>query len=248
MNAIATLPRPVLATHAADDLSKRYEFIDSHEVIERMAQEGYYVAAASVANPRRREALFAKHSIDFRHENAREINGAVPRILFVNSHDGSSSAQLLAGVYRFVCSNGLVVGHTVEQARIRHSGDAAAALIERVRGIARNTSGLYEKIDRWSKVDLSTEKARTFARYAGFLRFGADGMYSPEELLGVRREEDDAGNLWSVFNRVQENAVRGGLSGLTRTGRAATSRPLSDISRDVDFNSQLWTLAEEFAA
>ena len=63
----------------------------------------------------------------------------------------------------------------------------------------------------------------------------------------VRRHEDDRGDLWTTFNRLQENTVRGGIEGLSRSGRAATSRPLSDISRSVDYNAQLWQLAEEVA-
>jgi hypothetical protein len=53
--------------------------------------------------------------------------------------------------------------------------------------------------------------------------------------------------LWSTFNRVQENTIRGGVEGLSRSGRSATSRPLSDITRSVDYNQQLWSLADEVA-
>jgi len=63
----------------------------------------------------------------------------------------------------------------------------------------------------------------------------------------VRREEDDRGDLWTTFNRLQENTVRGGLVGLSRSGRQATSRPLTDIQRDLAYNAQLWQLADELA-
>src|SRR5699024_11228611 len=37
------------------------------------------------------------------------INGQeVPEIILLNSHDGSSSYQMIPGIFRFVCTNGLV--------------------------------------------------------------------------------------------------------------------------------------------
>lgn len=242
-----TLPASALATAAAPTLSDRYQFISSHDIVERFAQEGWQVASATVAAPRKRDPLFAKHMIDFRNPDFEPVNGAVPRIILVNSHDGSSSARVLAGVFRFVCSNGLVVGNTVGKEIVRHTGDAAADLIHRMRSLAKNTSELYSKIDRWSKVDLSKAQRYEFARFAAQLRWGDAQRFEPEDLLQVRRSEDDRGDLWATFNAIQENTVRGGIEGLSRSGRAATSRPLSDISRSVEYNAQLWQLAEEVA-
>ena len=242
-----TLPAAALATTHAPTLSSRYEFISSHDIIQRFSEEGWKVESATVAAPRKRDQLFAKHMIDFRHPDFAPVGGAVPRIILVNSHDGSSSARVLAGVFRFVCSNGLVVGTTIGRETVRHTGDAAADLIHRMRSLARNTSEIYSKIERWSKKDLSKPQRCEMARFAAQLRWGDAHRFQPEDLLQVRREGDDRGDLWTTFNRLQENTVRGGIEGLSRSGRAATSRPLSDITRSVDYNAQLWQLAEEVA-
>ena len=240
-------PLALNATGPSPSVSSRYEFVDTRAIIERVAQEGWQVASASTASPRRRDALFAKHLIDFRHPDLAPIQGAVPRMLFTNSHDGSSSANVLAGVFRFVCSNGLVVGTTLAKVSVRHSGDAAADLIHRMQQLAKNTHQLYQSIDSWSRKELTRAQRNEFARFAAQLRWGDAGRFEPEELLRVRRPDDDGGDLWTVFNRVQENTVRGGIEGLSRSGRAATSRPLSDITRTLDYNSQLWALADEVA-
>ena len=241
------LPASALATTAAPNVSERYQFISSSDIIERFADEGWRVETATVAAPRKRDPLFAKHMIDFRHPDHEPVHGSVPRIILVNSHDGSSSARVLAGVFRFVCANGLVVGTTIGQETVRHTGDAAADLIHRMQQLARNTSKLYTQIDKWSKKDLTKSQRYEFARFAAQLRWGDAQRFTPEELLQVRREADDKGDLWTTFNRLQENTVRGGMEGLSRSGRSATSRPLSDITRSVDYNAQLWQLAEEVA-
>lgn len=242
-----TLPASALATAAAPNVSERYQFISSNEIIQRFADEGWVVDNATVAAPRKRDPLFAKHMIDFRHPDFEPVQGAVPRIILVNSHDGSSSARVLAGVFRFVCSNGLVVGTTIGKETVRHTGDAAADLIHRMQQLARNTSKIYMQIDSWSKKDLSKAQRYEMARFAAQLRWGDAQRFTPEDLLAVRREGDDKGDLWTTFNRLQENTVRGGIEGLSRSGRSATSRPLSDISRSVEYNAQLWQLAEEVA-
>ncbi|MCI4005135.1 DUF945 domain-containing protein, partial [Dickeya dianthicola] len=51
-------------------------------------------------------------------------------IVLLNSHDGTSSYQMLAGMFRFVCSNGLVCGDTVADVRVPHKGDVAGLVIE----------------------------------------------------------------------------------------------------------------------
>jgi hypothetical protein len=241
------LPASALATVAAPTVSERYQFISSAEIIDRFSDEGWRVETATVAAPRKRDPLFAKHMIDFRNPEFEPVHGAVPRIILVNSHDGSSSARVLAGVFRFVCANGLIVGTTLNKEVVRHTGDAAADLIHRMQQLARNTSKLYSQIDTWSKKDLTKAQRFEMARFAAQLRWGDAQRFTPEDLLQVRRADDDRGDLWTTFNRLQENTVRGGIEGFSRSGRAATSRPLSDISRSVEYNAQLWQLAEEVA-
>src|SRR3546814_13359683 len=63
--------------------------------------------------------------------HASQINGAeANEIVLQNSHAGTSSYQMLAGMFRFVCSNGLVCGDTVADVRVPHKGDVATHVIE----------------------------------------------------------------------------------------------------------------------
>jgi hypothetical protein len=44
---------------------------------------------------------------------AGQITGKeVPEIILLNSHDGSSSYQMIPGMFRFVCTNGMICGQT----------------------------------------------------------------------------------------------------------------------------------------
>lgn len=257
------LPATVLQKQAAPRMSERYVHINSHDVVALMKGEGFEVASISTPRLRRnkagevtsqRDPLFIRHQIDFRrddklwarHDDAR--GGYVPRMLFNNSHDGTTGASFMLGVYAFICSNGMVVGSTYAKERVRHIGDSAGQLIEKMRTLAKNTQPLFDQIDRWQEKRLTAPQTREFARLAAQLRWGDPHRFTEDAVLRVRRAEDDTDTLWAVFNRVQENTVRGGMHGLSRTGRAATARPLSEIGQSTAYNAQLWQLAEEFAA
>ena len=240
-----TLPLAALADTHAPQLSSRYQFISTQTIIERFAEENWHVETAYADKPRKRNNAFTKHVIDFRNPELKPVNGAVPRILFVNSHDGTSRAKVLAGMFSFACENGLVVGTTAHHEAVRHTGDAAVDLVSRMREIARSSADLCNVIERWSKTQLTKPQRRQFALFAAQLRWGNAQLYSPDSLLEVLREEDDRGDLWATFNVIQEHTVRGGAEGVSRTGRMTRARPLNDITRSLDYNSQLWRLAEE---
>ena len=53
---------------------------------------------------------YTKHMIRMRYAGHAEARPEANEIILINSHDGASSYQMLAGVFRFVCCNGLVVG------------------------------------------------------------------------------------------------------------------------------------------
>lgn len=243
-----TLPLAVLTQHAAPQMSTRYAHINSHAIVEMMTAEGFRLDSATVRKSHKRDPLYAKHQLDFRHPDLPLIDGATPRILFTNAHDGSSAAKFMMGIYRFVCSNGLVVGSTYAKEAVRHSGEQARSLIERVRALARNTGPLFAQIEQWQHKELTEAETGEFARQAALLRFGDVQRFDPVQLLETRRAEDEDRSLWRVFNRVQENALSHRLVGVAANGRRLASRPIKGIDATTNFNVGLWRLAEEFAA
>jgi len=64
-----------------------------------------------------------------------------------------------------------------------------------------------------------------------------------------RRREDVGQSLWTSFNVIQENLIRGGLPGRRQTAdghiRRSRTRPINAIDQNVGLNRALWTLAEE---
>lgn len=171
--------------------------------------------------------------------------GEANEIILVNSHDGSSAYQMLAGVFRFVCANGLICGDEVLDFRIPHRGNVVDRVIEGAYTILDE----FERIDRnreaMKRIELNPPEQTAFAKAALAERFEGEPPVTPDQVLAVERREDQGSDLWAVFNRTQEHLVRGGLRARTANNRRTRTRAVTGIDQSVKLNRGLWVLAEE---
>lgn len=156
------------------------------------------------------------------------------------------------GIFRRLCSNGLVVSdESFEAIRFRHAGLKVEEVVQASYRILEYLPRVGSFIDTFRNRLLSEPEALDFAGQALTLRFGTreQAPIEPKTLLTCRRAEDQAADLWTTLNRVQENLVRGGLSDdkRDRAKRLRTLRPLRGIDSKVVLNRQLWNLAESTA-
>ena len=120
-------------------------------------------------------------------------------------------------------------------------------------------------LDRFETVDEHAESMKAlpldrggqmaFATAALALRFGGridedtgERLAAPitaQQLVEARRFEDPYNSLWTSFQRIQENVIRGGQAGRNAQGRRMQTRPVGSIDRGVSLNRALWMLAEE---
>lgn len=239
----------VFAESAHVSRSARYAYIPTSEVLNGLRGEGFQPFMACQARTRiEGKQEFTKHMLRLRHES--QINGdTANEIILVNSHDGTSSYQMLAGCFRAVCHNGLICGDTVEDFRVRHSGNVVGNVID----------GAFKILDEFELVDssrslmqgitLSPGQQNAFARAALELRYDEDekSPIEPQQLNTARRFEDRGPDLWRTFNRVQENMLQGGVRGTNANGRRMTTRQVTGVNENIRLNRALWTLADEMA-
>lgn len=64
------------------------------------------------------------------------------------------------------------------------------------------------------------------------------------QLLAPQLIEDRSDDLWTTFNCVPENVIKGGLRGKNNANRRTTTRAVSGIDQDLQLNCALWVLAE----
>ena len=245
---IRTVAPSIFADAPHESRSQRYSYIPTAAVLTELRKEGFQpfmVTQTRVRDEGKRE--HTKHMLRLRH--ASQINGAeANEIVLLNSHDGTSSYQMLAGMFRFVCSNGLVCGDTVADVRVPHKGDVAGSVIEGAYEVLRGFDRVKDSRDAMRAITLHDAEAEVFARAALALKYDpTDNKPAPiteSQILMPRRFDDRRPDLWSVFNRTQENLTKGGLHGRSANGRRQQTRPVQGIDSDVRLNRALWMLAD----
>jgi hypothetical protein len=232
--------------------SERYTYIPTIEVLRGLKREGFepfMVAQGRSRTEGRTE--FTKHMIRMRHAGQASPCQDANEIILINSHDGASSYQMLAGVFRFICFNGLVVGDVANDIRIPHKGNVQGEVIEGAVRVLSEFETVDASKEAMKAIELKPAEEGAFATAALALRFGerSEGLppapITADQLLQARRPEDIGHDLWTTFQRIQENAVRGGQVGRASNGRRMRTREVASIDRGVSLNRALWVLADE---
>ncbi|EIM93469.1 hypothetical protein WQE_49523 [Paraburkholderia hospita] len=237
----------ILAHSAHESRSDRYSHIPTVDVLDALRKEGFQpfmVCQTRVRDDGRRP--YTKHMLRLRH--ADQISGSeANEIILLNSHDGTSSYQMLAGMFRFVCKNGIVCGDNVSDIRVPHKGDVVGQVIDGAFKVLDSFESAAQRRADMVGTVLDEGEQTAFARAALTLRYDEDkpAPVTERQLLAPRRIEDRASDLWTTFNRVQENILRGGLHGRNENGRATTTRAVTGIDQNIRLNRALWVLADE---
>ncbi|EAN5174715.1 DUF945 domain-containing protein [Salmonella enterica] len=226
--------------------SEKYTYIPTITLLENLRREGFepfFACQSRVRDPGRRD--YTKHMLRLR--RAGQITGRqVPEIIILNSHSGESSFQLLPGMWRQVCANGLVCGQSFGEIRVPHRGDIAGKVIEGAYDVLGVFDRVEEKREAMQSLLLPPPAQQALAKAALTYRFGEEHQpVAATQILTPRRYEDRKDDLWSVFNRIQENLLKGGLPGRTAQGKRTHTRAVNGIDGDVRLNRALWVMAEQ---
>ena len=239
------------APAAHERTSRSYTFISTERVLSALMSAGFLAVEARQA-ARARSPLHARHLIRLRRRfETIALRDAIPEILFLNSHDGTSAYQLRVGLYRVICTNGLVVSAGVfPTLRVAHRGDVVADVVQAALQISERFDVLAGAVERMERVRLDRLQQLDFAAEAVALRFPKDppGTIEPSRLLVPRRTEDVGDDLWRTFNVIQENLIRGGVLRRSASNRLRRTRRITAIQQDVRLNSGLWEMALARAA
>lgn len=258
---IAQFAPTVFASDRHSSRSERFQVIPTHELLSGLSKEGFVPVKVQVGGSRDEEKrAFTKHLIRFRRSDdlagVPKVGDSHPEVVLLNAHDGTSSYQLHAGLFRLVCTNGLTVSdQDFGSVKVGHSGRGVLdKVIEGTYRVLDDAVAALDHAQQLQTVALDRDEQRIFGEAALRLRFDDETLprINGSEVVRPRREADLAPNLWHTFNRAQENLIRGGLSyrhtneETNRTSFRET-RPVNGADGDLKLNRALWHLANEFA-
>src|SRR6266576_2327610 len=253
----------IFAERPHESRSERYVYVSTKDVMGALIEEGFEPVEARVSRSRdANRQNFAKHLVRlrYREEKKLQVGDTLLEVFLRNAHDGTAAYELGAGLFKLLCLNGMTVDDgTIASVHIRHSGNRERQLKQVVDGayqIIEHAPLALEAPKVWPTINLTRDEQMAFAESAHIVRFGdaegtVDTPIKADQLLHPRREADRGDDLWRVFNRVQENTTKGGLSARYRNDRqqwrTATTREVRGIDGDIKLNRALWMLASEMA-
>lgn len=242
----------VFAPSADAHRSARYTFIPTEKVLTGLMQAGFMPVEARQTPVRSASPLHARHILRLRRRlETVALRDSVPEIVFLNSHDGSTAYQLRMGLYRAICTNGLIVSKTAfPTLSVAHRGNIVDDVVAHALGLSERFDILAAGVERMEQRRMFKDEQIAFAERALRLRYpdlSRAGM-AASALLHCRRVEDVGDDLYSVLNRIQENLICGGSTRRSANGRLVRMRRITSIKEDVRINSGLWDLAAEVLA
>jgi hypothetical protein len=137
------------------------------------------------------------------------LGGLVPQISVVNSTDKSTALRLMGGVFRLVCSNGLVAGDVFDSERIIHR--VGETFERKIQTLPTRIVALIDDIiaaaEEFKELQEQTLTEETMISVVGNLpvnkktkRASIDKIVFEEH----RRTQDQGNNVWTLYNIVNE--------------------------------------------
>ena len=215
---------------------KQKEFyIPTLDLVTKLQDEGWQLKG--VAEHRSKNRKISNNYIQMQHpdfavQNKQGKNEAFTSITLSNSSNGAQPLQMSLGMYRQVCSNGMVTfDQHAESQNIKHTEINYRDLDRFVSSMNSKANKLITEVNEMKHRGLSIEDIRKLAVEAASLRYTDLEDINIDDLFAVNRVEDESDDLWTVFNRIQENLTH----------------DITNMKEDIKLNQQLFKLVETFA-
>ena len=235
----------VFNTQKSQKLSDRYTVVPTIDVINQFVDAGWEVASAKQVG----HSVYGKHSVRLRNSDLPKVGDSMVEAIITNSHDGRTKLQVGAGLYRLVCSNGLVVPmQEMVNINQRHMNIQMDEVNQITENFIKMTPIIERSVNRMMEKELSMDEKIDFTTKAVGIRWKNTEDISTltlETIVNPHRVDDFENTLWNTFNVVQEKLIRGGF--VKQQGRnVRTVKPITSLNMDTMINQKLWELAETY--
>ena len=245
-------------------LSQQYITANTMTVVDDLEKLGWRpVQAAYRKRAKKSKGIYSFHMIAFQNPEVRIMKDdgqggqsvdCYPRIILTNSHDGAHAFKFMVGLFRLVCSNGLVIAtDKMADMSIRHINYDFETLRGIVAEVIKQVPQMTKKMNTMMETKTTPEMRQDMAETVFKLRNNIPatekvqiGKETIEDILNPLRNEDSADNLWGLFNICQEKMIHGGFMYQTKSNRYRKARRVSSAAKDLRLNSRLWNKVEEY--
>ncbi|TKB11299.1 DUF932 domain-containing protein [Desulforhopalus sp. IMCC35007] len=250
---IVTLAPAAGSLAPINGVSSRYSFVPTLTAIDLLRDAGWLPIKAEQSAVRAvdREG-FQRHLIRFAKDGLSFAGERVDLVLY-NSHDRGCAFRLITSVWRKICGNGLMVASEFANFSHKHIGFSPDDFIQSAFEIAAAAGTIADRVNEMKVIEMTPDERGVYAQAAHSLVYDEpeSAPVRQDQLLAERRLDDKGKDLWTTFNVVQENIMRGGLKGINRDSngrlKRSTTRPVKALDRNIKLNQALWLLTEKMA-
>lgn len=241
------------------DVSGRYLFVNTETIVDDLDKLGWKPVQAAQRKGRGKSTIFSKHMVAFQNPDikikGKDGDDAFPRIIMTNSHDGMQAFKFSVGIFRLVCSNGLVVAdEQFSEFKIKHKGYTFDELRGVVNEAVNDLPNKVKVLNDMKNRILTQEEKNKLALDAMLIRAGIEPGTEKakefnyddetiEDILDPKRDADKGDDLWKVFNVVQEKITQGDFHAALTGAKVRKVRKIKSFEKDIKVNKELFKLA-----
>lgn len=246
ISEIEMLCPSIFTVEKASHLTEKYIQTPTIKVVEDLIQLGWKISKVSEVKSKKYKG-FQKHMVVFYNDNLlikdeKGKDNVFPQIILTNSHDGKAAFNFRVGLFRLVCSNGLVISDAeFNNVSIRHTNYTFETLQTEINKIVNKIPNLIYKINLFKNKTLTEDQIKDFCIKAAQFRNNRKTLIDVDNVIKPIREEDKGDNLWVVYNRVQEKIIAGHLS----FGKRKT-RSIKSFKKEIELNEKIFELADSY--
>ena len=235
----------VLERTTGYNVSERYNVINTMDVIQQFERFGFELNSIDAGNIRNVEKAGAQKHMVRMAADFKMAGGLKPEVIIHNSYDGTKALNIRIGIFRFVCSNGLIAGHNlVPNLQILHSNNNWAEQInEFIDGYEEKHRLQEDWVREMEGRKMSLDEAYFMAEEALKIRHYDQRIINdavdPLELLLVKRREDKGDSAWLRYNVMQEHLVQGEYKKYDNDGSLRKAKIMTNVDELVRFNVEL---------
>ncbi len=240
-------------------VTDKYLFVNTETIVDDLDKLGWKPVSAAMRKSRGKDTIFSKHMVTFQNPDikitSKDGDNAFPRIIMTNSHDGLQAFKFSVGIFRLVCSNGLVVAdEKFSDFKIRHKGYTFAELRDVVMQAVKDLPNKVEVLNKMRTKILTKDEKQKLALDAMLIRAGITpdsdkakkfeyDEETIEDILEPKRNEDKGDDLWKVFNVIQEKITQGEFHAALKGAKVRKVRKIKSFEKDLQVNKELFKLA-----
>jgi len=241
------------------DVSGKYLFVNTETIVDDLDKLGWKPVQAAQRKGRGKSTIFSKHMVAFQNPDikitGKDGDDSFPRIIMTNSHDGMQAFKFSVGIFRLVCSNGLVVAdEQFSEFKIKHKGYTFSELRGVVNQAVADLPNKVEVLNQMKQRVLTQDEKSKLALDAMWVRAGIEPgsekakkfNYDDETIIDIldpKRKEDEGDDLWRVFNVVQEKITQGDFHAALTGAKVRKVRKIKSFEKDLKVNKELFKLA-----